>query len=328
MVLGQMKRREFISLLGAAAWPLAARAQQRKTALIGVLSGRSPDESAQLMAAFHEGLGETGYFAGKNLTIEYRWAEGREDRLPGLAAELVNREVVAIAAVGGANSALAAKRATSTIPIVFSSGADPVRLGLVASLNRPGGNVTGVAQFGLIAKRLELMNELVPTGVSIAFLSNPHYPNADDRSREAQKAGRALGREVVILNAGNEREIDVAFANLAQRKQSALLVDNVALFNNRRQQIVALAARYAVPACYELRDSVVAGGLVSYGANLADGYRQIGIYTGRILNGEKPADLPVMQPTKFALVINLKTANALGLTIPPTLLARADEVIE
>jgi putative ABC transport system substrate-binding protein len=254
MVLGQIKRRDFITLLGGAAvvWPLAARAQQRKTALIGVLSGRSPDESAQLMAAFHGGLGETGYFAGKNLTIEYRWAEGREDRLLGLAAELVNREVAAIAAVGGANSALAAKRATSTIPIVFSSGADPVKLGLVASLNRPGGNVTGVAQFGLIAKRLELMHELVPTGVSIAFLSNPHYPNADDRSREAQKAGRALGREVVVLNASNEREIDGAFAILAQRKRSALLVDNVALFNNRRQQIVALAARYAVPACYEL----------------------------------------------------------------------------
>jgi putative ABC transport system substrate-binding protein len=325
-----MRRRAFITLLAgaAAAWPLAARAQQRKTALIGVLSGRSPDESAELMAAFHGGLGETGYFEGKNLTIENRWAQGREDRLQELAAELVNREVAAIAAVGGANSALAAKRATSTIPIVFSSGADPVKLGLVASLNRPGGNVTGVAQFGLIAKRLELMHELVPTGVGIAFLSNPNYPDAADRSREAQQAGRALGREVVILNAGNEHEIDTAFANLAQRKASALLVDNVALFNTRRQQIVALAARYAVPACYELRDSVAAGGLLSYGADLADGYRQIGIYTGRILNGEKPADLPVMQPSKFALVINLKTAKALGLTIPPTLLARADEVIE
>ena len=280
-------------------------------ALFGILSGRSPDESAELMAAFYGGLGETGYFERKNLTIENRWAQGREDRLQELAAELVNREVAAIAAVGGANSALAAKRATSTIPIVFSSGADPVKLGLVASLNRPGGNVTGVAQFGLIAKRLELMHELVPTGVGIAFLSNPNYPDAADRSREAQQAGRALGREVVILNAGNEHEIDTAF--------SIGKIGPVAQQSARRYGIAQLIARWHGVARRQ-RDDLLAPGV--------EERRQIGIYTGRILNGEKPADLPVMQPSKFALVINLKTAKALGLTIPPTLLARADEVIE
>ena len=325
-----MKRREFITLLAglAAAWPLAARAQQRKTALIGVLSGRSPDESAQLMAAFHAGLGETGYFEDRNLTIEQRWAEGREDRLLELAAELVNRGVAVIAAVGGANSALAAKRATSTIPIVFSSGADPVKLGLVASLNRPGGNVTGVAQFGLIAKRLELMTRAGAYGCQHRISQQPALSErrrSIARSAEGRPRAWAGGRnpecQQRARNRCGIRQSGAAKTECAPRRQRRALQQPAPA--NRRA-----ATRYAVPACYELRDSVVAGGLLSYGANLADGYRQIGIYTGRILNGEKPADLPVMQPTTFALVINLKTANALGLTIPPTLLARADEVIE
>jgi ABC-type uncharacterized transport system substrate-binding protein len=326
-----MKRREFISLLGgAAAWPLAARAQQTAMPVIGFLSGRSPGESESVEAAFRQGLKESGYVEGQNVHIAFRWAEGRYDRLPALVASLVDIRVAVIAAAGGQAVSLAAKAATSTIPIVFVSGEDPVKLGLVASLNRPGGSATGVSMFlsEMEAKRLALLHELVPTATMISVIVNPSSPSIDTQLREINSAARALGRQIQIVNATNERELDAAFASLAQSKAGALLIASNAYFTSRRDQIVALAAQRAIPAIYDQREFPMAGGLVSYGTNLSDSYRLMGVYTGKILKGEKPTDLPVQQSTKFELVINLKTAKTLGLDVPPALSARADEVIE
>jgi len=323
-------RRSLITLIGAmiVARPLSARAQQPP--VIGFLNNLSPGAIPNAMAAFRDGLKEAGYLEGRNLAIEYRWADSHNDRLPELAVDLVQRQVAVIVATGGGASALAAKAATTTIPTVFSSATDPVELGLVASLNRPGGNATGVHVMtnSLEAKRLGLLHELVPNAATIAVLVNPGTPGADSQLTEAETAAHAVARKIHILKAGSEPELDKAFATLAGARAEALLVAADPFFNAYRQQIVALAARYAIPAIYEFREFAAAGGLMSYGINLADAYRQIGLYTGKILQGAKPADLPVTQPTKFELVINLNAAKGLGITVPPTLLARADEVIE
>ncbi len=327
-----MRRREFLVLLGAAASrPLAARAQQPAMPVIGFLSGRSPYELSVAVAAFRQGLDETGYFESKNVVIEYRWAEGRYDRLPALAAELVSRQVTVIAAVGGPSSGLAAKGATATIPIVFISGADPVQEGLVASLNKPGGNATGVAPLlpAMEGKRFGLLHEVVPNAALIGVLLNPAAASYLDReTSDVREAARVVGQQLLILRASTEEAIEAAFAIAVEQRAGGLLVAADPFFVSRREQIVALAARYAIPAIYEVREYAAAGGLMTYGINIGDAYHQVGSYVGRILKGEKPANLPVLQPTKFEFVINLTTAKALGVAILPGLLSIADEVIE
>ena len=327
-----MRRREFITLLGgaAAAWPLAARAQQQALPVIGFMSARSPREGASDLAAFRQGLEQTGYFEGKNVAIEYRWAEGRYDRLPALAAELVARQVAVIAAVGGEPSGLAAKAATATIPIVCTLGGDAISAGLVAHLNRPDGNITGVTIMGLEMgpKRIELAHQLVPNGSALATLVNSKFPPTLAEAHDMEAAAHSLGLQLTLLDASTEVGIDAAFADLARQKLDALLINTDPFLYGQREQIVQLAARYKVPTLYFLREFVDAGGLMSYGPNIHNGYRQAGIYVGRILKGEKVADLPVVQPTKFDLVINLRTAKALRLEIPTILLIRADEIIE
>jgi putative ABC transport system substrate-binding protein len=323
-----MKRREFLLLAGALAAGRPLSAQQRAMPVIGYLNGTSPAANAELLAAFRKGLSETGYAEGQNVAIEYRWAEFHYDRLPALAADLVGRKVDLIAACGGAGEALAAQSATSTIPTVFTVGADPVETGLVASLARPGGNLTGVAILNveLAQKRVELISELVPQARVIGYLINPNNSAIEPNIASARKAAGVRGLRFEILKAGTEGEIDAVFATLAQHVD--VLVVGDPLFNSRREQIVALAARYRVPAVYIWREYVAAGGLISYGAIPTAAYHEVGIYAGRILKGANPGDLPVQQPTTFQLAVNLKTAEALGLTIPPSILARADEVIE
>jgi putative ABC transport system substrate-binding protein len=327
-----MRRRQFVSLsaIATAAWSPAALAQQSAMPVIGFLSSRSPGESASNVDAFHQGLKQTGYVDGENASIEYRWAEGQYDRLPALAAELVRRQVAAIVATGGNAPALAAKAATEKIPIVLISGSDPVRAGLVASLNRPGGNVTGVTFIAtaLLAKRLELLHQLVPKATRASVLVNPSYPDSDLQQQELREAAEAMKQQVHVVTASTVGDIDAAFATFVQQRPDALLVANDPFFDSRRAQIVALAERHTLPAIYPDRAYVAEGGLVSYGSSLGDSYRRAGIYTGRILKGAKAADLPVEQPTTIELIINRKTARALGLAIPPSILARADEVIE
>jgi putative ABC transport system substrate-binding protein len=325
-----VNRRELLVLLGGAMTaPRALSAQQKAMPVIGYLGRTSPGPNAMAEAAFHQGLSETGYVEGQNVTIEYRWAED-VGQLPALAADLVRRKVDLIVASGGPLSALAAKSATSTIPIVFTGVSDPVGNGLVASLARPGGNITGFSPFGfeLMPKRLELLTELVPQSKVIAFLMNPNYPRAEDLIRDMREAARTKGVQLNILKAGTEGEIEAAFATLVQLHAGALVVFLDPFFFSRREQLLALALRHAVPAIYPWREFAAAGGLISYGPSFPAAYRETGIYAGKILKGAKPADLPVQQPTTFELVINLKTANALGLTVPPLLLATADEIIE
>jgi putative tryptophan/tyrosine transport system substrate-binding protein len=326
-----VQRREFIFALGGAAatWPLKARAQQGPMPVVGFLRPGSPEPNAHLVAAFRRGLGETGYIEGRNVAVEYRWAHN-DDRLPELAAELVRLRVAVIVTPGSTAAAAAAKSATTTIPIVFSAGGDPVQTGLVASLNRPGGNVTGVSSMSgeLGAKRLELLQELVPRAERFAVLVNPNNPLTTAFVTDVRTAAAAIGRQIEVLTASTSHDIDTAFASSQQKGVDALVVNPDPLFVGRRVQLATLAARYAVPAIYPFRDDAEAGGLMSYGPSNTDLVRQAGIYTGRVLKGEKPADMPILRATRFDLIINLTTAKALGLEIPPTLLVRADEVIE
>ena len=327
-----MKRRDFIAALGgAAAIPLAARAQQPAVPVVGFLHSSSATAYTGLVASFRKGLSETGYSEGQNVAIEFRWGEDRNERLPALAAELVQRQVAIIVTPGSTAATLAAKAATATIPIVFLSAVDPVKTGLVASLNRPGGNVTGVSDIGvqLAAKRLSLLHELHPGAARFGLLVNPGNPGITEPFvTEVQTAASVIGRQIEVVAARTDIDIDKAFATLVNKQADAFLVSTDALFVTRRVQLVTLAARYAMPAMYFRREFAEAGGLMSYGSNLADQFRQTGIYAGRILKGEKPADMPVVQPTRFELVINLPTARAIGIVVPPSLLARADEVIE
>jgi putative tryptophan/tyrosine transport system substrate-binding protein len=328
-----MRRREFITLLGGVAttWPLAARGQQPTMPVVGLLSSRSSGEATASVAALRAGLAKAGYVEGQNVAIDYRWAEGHYDRLPALAVELTRRQVTVIVAMGGEPSALAAKAATKSIPIVFNSGGDPVEAGLVASLNRPGGNATGVSMLfvELGPKQLEILNELITKLSVIAVLVNPKFAvYAEKEAKDALAAGRALGKEVHIVTASSEGEMGTAFGELVKHRAGALMVAPDPFFFDRRENLVALAARHAIPAMYFAREFSEAGGLMSYGTSITEVYQQVGAYAGRILKGENPADLPVVQPTKFELVINMKTARALGLTVPNTLLVAADEVIE
>jgi putative ABC transport system substrate-binding protein len=328
-----VKRREFITLLGgaAASWPLAVRAQQPAMPVIGYLGSESPDVFAGRLRAFRQGLSETGYVEGNNVAIEYRWAENQYDRFPALLEDLIRRKVTVIAAVTGTPPALAAKAATTTIPIIFVTAGDPVALGLVASLNRPGGNLTGVATLTveLGAKQLEMLHELVPTATIIALVVNPTNPtNAERLSRDLKGAAHTLGLQLHVLHASTESDFDAVFASLPRLRAGALVIGSDPFFNSRSQQLVALALHHAMPTMYPFREYVIAGGLISYGNSFADAHHLVGVYTGRILKGAKPADLPVQQATKVELFINLKTAKALGITIPPPILVRADEVIE
>jgi putative tryptophan/tyrosine transport system substrate-binding protein len=327
-----MNRRDFITLLGgAAAWPLAARAQQQALPVIGYLGTETPEVWASRLQAFHQGLGETGYVDGRNVAIEYRWAEGQNNRLPALAADLMRSKVAVICAPGSTTAALAAKAVTQTIPIVFMVGTDPVQIGLVTSLNRPGGNLTGIVNLTIevAAKRFEVLHELVPAATSLALLVNPaNRVNAEALVTETQRAARSLGLDLLVLNASSQTEIEGAFATLVDRRVGGLSIGSDALFIAHSDQIIALADRHKVPTIDQFRDFTTAGGLVSYGPNSFDTWRLVGVYTGRILKGEKPADLPVQQSTKVELTINLKTAKALGINVPLRLLGRADEVIE
>jgi putative ABC transport system substrate-binding protein len=326
-----MRRREFITLLGGASlWPLGARAQQPAMPLIGFLGARSAAESAPVIGEFRQGLREIGYFEGGNVTVEYRWAEGRFDRLPRLAAELVARRVAVIAATGGEPAALAAKAATPAIPIVFAIGGDPIDAGLVTSLNRPGGNLTGVTLLltGMEGKRLGLLREMVPAATLVAVLLNPAMGTFESQSKDIQEAARNVDLEMHVLRVSSEGEIDAAFAIAAEIRAGAALVGTDSFMISRRNQMIGMASRYAIPVMYPAREYAVAGGLMSYGVSIANAYRLVGIYTGRILRGEQPGDLPVQQPTRFEFVINLKAARALGIEVPLGLSARADEVIE
>jgi len=327
-----MWRRDFVSLVGGAtvSWPLAPRAQQRAMPVIGFLSSRSPRESEPAVAAFGRGIGEAGYVEGQNVAIDFRWEEGRYDRLPALATELVKMKPAVMVAAGGEPSAFAAKAATKTVPIIFVIGDDPVRLELIATFNRPGGNATGVSLMAsaLGSKRLELICELVPDAGTVGLLVNPNNVTAEAHTQDVQAAAKALGRKLLVLRAGSESEFEASFATLKQSGGGALVVENDPFFDSQREKLVALAAGHAIPTIYHVHEYPAAGGLLSYGPSLVDAYHLLGVQTGRVLKGEKPADMPVQQPTKFELAINLKIARALGLTVPPSILARADEVIE
>jgi putative tryptophan/tyrosine transport system substrate-binding protein len=330
-----MRRRAFITLIGGAAaisilWPLAARAQQPTMPVVGYLGAQSPAAFASRVTAFRQGLGETGYVEGRNVAIEFRWAEGQHDRLPALAAELVARRVAVIVAPGGPPAAIAAKSVTTTIPIVFEMGADPIAMGLVTSLNRPGGNLTGVSSLNVevTPKRLEILHEAIPTATVVAVLLNPTSPTADSQLRNLQEAARALGLQLHVLHASSARDFDAVFATLLQLRASGLVVASDTSFATHSEQLAAIALRHAVPAIHQSRDFTLAGGLMSYGGSFVESHRQAGVYTGRVLKGDKPADLPVQQVTKVELLINLKTAKALGVTFPLSLSGRADQVIE
>jgi len=327
-----MQRRQFIALLGGAAtWPLAAHAQEATKPVIGVLGATSAQGFAAQLAAFRQGLSEAGFVEGRNVAIEYRWADGHYDRLPGLAADLVSRKVAVIATIGGNAALVAAKAATTTIPVVFHSGLDPVKAGFVASLNRPGGNLTGVVTLSVDTgqKRLELIHEVVPAATTLGLLLNPaNKVVTETLSKDTQTGARALGLQLRVLNASTEREIEDAFANLKQMQVGGLVISTDGFFVSQSEQLAALTVRYAIPAIFQYRAFAAAGGLMSYGGSVTDSYRLSGVYTGRILKGEKPADLPVQQDTKVELIVNLKAAKALGLTVPMSLLGRADEIIE
>jgi putative tryptophan/tyrosine transport system substrate-binding protein len=327
-----VKRRDFMTLLGGAvaAWPLAARAQQRSIPVVGFLGAATPETNVNSAEAFRRGFSEIGFVEGQSVKIEYRWAENRYEQLPALAADLASRKVDAIFTTGGSVVTLAAKTATATIPIIFTFGADPIKVGLVASLNRPGGNVTGLTTFSneLNSKKLEILHDLMPATAAIALLVNPDNPTADSVVQDTQKAAHALGRRLLVLRASNEREIDTAWAGVVEQSAGGLIVSPDGFFGARRDQLVALAARHRIPAIYESRSYVDAGGLIGYGGNNLESHRLAGIYVGRILEGAKPADLPVLQPTKLDLVINLKTAKALDITIPNALFIQATELIE